>query len=275
VPVGAAGQPSAYEGLADDWDRGAGAIYQPLARALVAASPEALTGRLVLDVGTGTGAIADAAEVAGARVVAADRSHDMAAFGAGRRPSAVGDVLALPFRDGAFFAVVAGFVVNHVPPAAALAELARVVGPGGVVLASTWSGGPRDPVKAAVDGVLCGWGWEPPPWYRAMKAEIEPVSGDPARLAAAAEAAGLVEVRATGGSIDVGPVDPAVAVEYRLALPHVAPWFAGLSPEAGSEVRADARRALGRFGGWRPSIIVLVGRRPQSSRRPHRSSAGA
>ena len=53
---------------------------------------------------------------------------------------------------------MAGFVLNHLPPAPALAELARVVRPGGVVLASTWAGGPPDPVKSAIDGVLAPLG---------------------------------------------------------------------------------------------------------------------
>jgi SAM-dependent methyltransferase len=67
------------------------------------------------------------------------------------------DVLDLPFKDGAFDVALAGFLINHMPPGPALAELARVVGPGGVVLASTWATDGPDPVKAAIDtshGVL-------------------------------------------------------------------------------------------------------------------------
>jgi ubiquinone/menaquinone biosynthesis C-methylase UbiE len=63
----------------------------------------------------------------------------MVSYGSGRGwPAVVADVLALPLRDGVFDAAVAGFLLNHLPPAAALAELTRVVSPGGVVLASTW-----------------------------------------------------------------------------------------------------------------------------------------
>jgi SAM-dependent methyltransferase len=276
VVVGPESQHRAYDGLAAGWDRAAGPVYRPLALALVAASPAPLRGRPVLDVGSGTGAVAEAAEAAGAGVVTADLSNHMVAFGGSRWPAVVADVVALPFCDGSFFAALAGFVVNHVHPERALREMARVVGPGGVVLASTWTGGVSDPVKAAIDGVLARWGWVPPPWYQAMKADIEPISGDPARLASAAEEVGLVDVIATSRRVDLGSEDPEIAVEYRLALPHVVPWVSVLDPRTRADVRRDAVAALGVFPGrWCPSVIVLVGRRAQPRRRAQRSRAGA
>lgn len=154
---------TAYDGLAPEWDAAAGLVYRPLARSLVAASPVALAGCLVLDVGSGTGAVAQAAAARGARVVAVDRSTEMVSYGSAQGwPAVVADVLALPLRDGVCDAAAAGFLLNHLPPAAALAELARVVRPGGVVLASTWAGGQRDAAKAAIDAVVAAWGWVPP-----------------------------------------------------------------------------------------------------------------
>jgi SAM-dependent methyltransferase len=51
----------------------------------------------------------------------------------------VGDARALPFPDSRFDAVASGLVLNFVPePEAAVAELARVVTPGGVVGAYLW-----------------------------------------------------------------------------------------------------------------------------------------
>ena len=41
---------TAYDGLTREWDAPAGVVYRPLARSLVAASPVALAGCLVLDV---------------------------------------------------------------------------------------------------------------------------------------------------------------------------------------------------------------------------------
>lgn len=276
MAVGARDQHRAYEGLAARWDRGAGLVYRPLARALVASAPVPLSGRPAVDVGTGTGAVAEAAEGAGARIVTADRSHHMVAFGAGRWPSVVADVVALPFRDDSFFAALAGFVVNHVDPVAALTEMARVVSPGGVVLASTWAGGVSDPVKTAIDRVLARWGWTPPSWYLAMKAEIEPISGNPESLAFAAEEAGLVDVTAARRRDAIAVGDPDVAIDYRLSMPHVAPWVSLLDGGARADLHRDALAALGPFFDWHPATIVLVGRVDvQPTRRAQRSNAGA
>jgi SAM-dependent methyltransferase len=50
-----------------------------------------------------------------------------------------GDAERLPFADATFDAVVAGFVVNHLPcPEVALAEFARVLRPGGRVAVTVW-----------------------------------------------------------------------------------------------------------------------------------------
>jgi SAM-dependent methyltransferase len=201
----------------------------------------------------------------------------MVAFPAGRWPAVAADVVRLPFRDRVFDAALAGFVLNHLAPAAALREMVRVVRPGGVVLASTWEGGVVDPVKSAIDGVLAHWGWVPPAWYRAMKADVERVAGDPAHLASAAEGAGLVDVAATPRPEDVGVRDAKTVVDYRLAMPQVAPWATGLDVAARAELHRDAVAAvISHVDGWRPSMIVLTGRvATQASRRADRSSAGA
>jgi SAM-dependent methyltransferase len=57
----------------------------------------------------------------------------------GRARFAVGDAQALPLEAAAVDAAVSGLVLNFVPePARAVAELARVVRPGGVVAAYVW-----------------------------------------------------------------------------------------------------------------------------------------
>ncbi len=92
-------------------------------------------GDRVLDACCGTGDLAVAAERAGARVVGLDFSPAM--LERARRKSAgvewvEGDVLALPFEDGAFDAATVGFGIRNVAELDdGLAELARVVRPGG------------------------------------------------------------------------------------------------------------------------------------------------
>jgi len=268
---------TAYDGAAATWETGPGAVFRPLARLLVASSPTPLAGRLVLDVGSGTGSVAEAAQAAGARVVATDRSRAMVAVQAARRATLAADVIALPFRDGAFDAALAGFVLNHLAPGRALCEMARVLRPGGLVLASTWAGGAPDPVKSAIDEVLTRWGWVPPGWYREMMAEVLPVSGDAARLASAAERAGLLEVTATARAEDLGVRDPRTVVAYRLAVAQVGPWVATLDAAARVELTRAAVEAVTRLvGAWRPVMVVVSGRvAAQPRRRADRCNAGA
>jgi ubiquinone/menaquinone biosynthesis C-methylase UbiE len=261
---------TAYDGLAESWDRAAGLVYRPLARSLVAASPMALRGRLVVDAGSGTGAVAQAARAYGARVVAADRSLGMIVY-QHRGSAVVADVAALPFGDGVFHAALAGFLLNHVPAVPALTELARVVRLGGVVLASTWAVRRPDPVKAAIDTLITSWGWVPPAWYQQMKADLEPMSSDPDRMAAAARQAGLVDVSASVHHEELGMLDPRGVVAYRLAMPHVAPWVGELdTPSRVELIRQALVRVAPLVAGWRPAVVLLAGR---MGRQPRRRSA--
>jgi 2-polyprenyl-6-hydroxyphenyl methylase/3-demethylubiquinone-9 3-methyltransferase len=94
-----------------------------------------LHARLVLDAGCGGGLVARELAAAGATVVGLDRS--LGSLGVARRAvgaflPAQGRLERLPFADGAFDVVVAADVLEHVPDLpAAVAELARVLAPGG------------------------------------------------------------------------------------------------------------------------------------------------
>lgn len=99
-------------------------------------------GARVLDVGTGPGTVAALACARDAVVTAVDAEDSMVE--AARRNAPAADVRhgilpALDLADGAFDAVTANFVLNHVgDPPAALAELRRVTRPGGRIAFSVW-----------------------------------------------------------------------------------------------------------------------------------------
>jgi demethylmenaquinone methyltransferase/2-methoxy-6-polyprenyl-1,4-benzoquinol methylase len=92
-------------------------------------------GDRVLDACCGTGDLAVAARQAGATVTGLDFSEPMLERARKKDPSVEwvqGDLLQLPFEDGAFDAATVGFGVRNVDDLeAALGELRRVLRPGG------------------------------------------------------------------------------------------------------------------------------------------------
>jgi SAM-dependent methyltransferase len=93
-------------------------------------------------VACGPGHLAAGAAAKGAKAVGVDAAEGMVAVaraGYADIEFLRGDAERLPFGDASFDAVVAGFVVNHLPcPERALAEFVRVVRPGGRVAVTVW-----------------------------------------------------------------------------------------------------------------------------------------
>jgi len=107
--------------------------------------PHLRPGRTVLDCGCGAGSItADLARVTGpGTVVGVDRSEEQLARARERTPEGAvryvrADAAALPFPDDAFDVAFGHALLEHVPdPGRVLAEIARVVAPGGVVVVAS------------------------------------------------------------------------------------------------------------------------------------------
>lgn len=105
----------------------------------VAAAAE-VSPRRVLEVGCGWGELAEwLAKETGAEVVAVDLSERMVSLARERGVDArLGDVQELEFADGEFDCAVAAWMLYHVPDLdGAIAELARVLRPGGRLVAVT------------------------------------------------------------------------------------------------------------------------------------------
>lgn len=107
-----------------------------------------LAGRRVLEVGCGTGRLAAALAERGARVWGLDPSAEMLAearANAGKRVAfKEGRAETLPFKDGWFERAVLRLAVHLVDRPRALAELARVLRPGGRVVVATFAPGHFD-----------------------------------------------------------------------------------------------------------------------------------
>ena len=231
-----------YDAAAGDWasgQTGPGAMYAPLARSLVAAAPVPPAGRLVLDLGAGTGAAGRAALAAGARrVVAADLSEGM--LRRGRGTPVVADAVALPFRDGRFDLVLAAFCLNHLDRVEdGLAEARRV---GAAIAASAFAPGWTHPAKDAADGAIRSFGYRPPDWYTALAPGSR--ADDPESLAESAVAAGFTRVQVHTVSVPTALATPAELVSWRLGMANYAPFLRSLDPAGRAAARRAAERAV-------------------------------
>lgn len=151
-----------WAGRTEAYARGFGRLCAHPVPALLDAAGVA-AGTRVLDIGTGTGAAALAAGERGALVRAVDADAGMVAEARRRGVAAEVAVLpALPFGDGEFDAVLGNFVLNHVGrPRAALAELRRVLRPGGRLAVTLW-GARRGAGQDLLGRALAAGGAVPP-----------------------------------------------------------------------------------------------------------------
>ncbi|MGH3134270.1 MAG: class I SAM-dependent methyltransferase [Gaiellaceae bacterium] len=180
----------------------------------------------VLEVGPGPGELSERiAHDLGASIVAVDVSPRMVELTRARGIDAlIGDVQALPFADGEFDLVVAAWVLFH--PAdldRALAEIARVLRPGGRLVAATNSGHHLEELWELVGG-HASYSFSAENGERALRAhfdsvEIEPVEGW------------------------VTFADTASARDY-VASSIVCTHLAELVPELGAPLRARRRNAI-------------------------------
>jgi ubiquinone/menaquinone biosynthesis C-methylase UbiE len=164
---------AAYERMMGVWSRLTGDIFLDW----LAPRP----GLRWIDVGCGNGAFTEllAARCAPAAVLGIDPSDAQIAFARGRPSGRVaafqmGDAVALPFSENSFDAAIMALVIFFVSdPAKGVAEMVRVVQPGGLVSAYAWdvTGGglPAAPIHAEMR--VMGMTPSLPPSFEASRLE--------------------------------------------------------------------------------------------------------
>jgi demethylmenaquinone methyltransferase/2-methoxy-6-polyprenyl-1,4-benzoquinol methylase len=151
-----------FAGLPGRYDR-MGAVLSfgqdPRWRAALVSAIAPTPGQRVLDVATGTGLVAFALARRGAEVVGLDQSEDML-FGARAQQAALGPLRGgvsfvrgeaehLPFADDSFDALSFTYLLRYVDdPAQTMAELVRVLKPGGRIGMLEFAVPPPGPLRA-------------------------------------------------------------------------------------------------------------------------------
>jgi SAM-dependent methyltransferase len=198
-----------------------------------------------IDVGCGNGAFTELliARCAPAAVVGVDPSPQQLEYARGRSGVAAatfreGDAMALPVEADSVDAAVMALVIFFVPePAQGVAEMARVVRPGGLISAYAWDvyaeGLPIEPVRAALRAV----GAEPPLPPRADASRID-------ALQALWTGAGLQDVRTRVIEVERTFDNFDAYWDASLGVGSLRDALAALSDEARARVLATARAAL-------------------------------
>jgi len=131
-----------FDEVASDWDTMRIAYYDEGVIDLMATAVELGRSMTVADIGAGTGFVAAGVAPRVARVIAVDSSpemlaiarHNLATLNIDNVELVEGDIEALPLADDSVDAAFANMVLHHAQnPAAMLAEMARIVRPGGTV----------------------------------------------------------------------------------------------------------------------------------------------
>jgi len=201
-------------------------------------------GQRVLDVGCGPGALATelVARTGAANVAAVDPSASFVDAARTRLPGvdvrlASGEQL--PFEDGAFDAALSQLAVHFMSdPVRGIAEMARVVRPGGVVAACVWD-------HAGGNGPLAQF-WDA---ARSMDPSVADESNLPGvregHLANLFREAGLGDVESSVLSADLEhPTFDAWWQPFTEGVGPAGAYVVGLSPERQGELRERCRAAL-------------------------------
>jgi ubiquinone/menaquinone biosynthesis C-methylase UbiE len=200
-----------YDSVADAYERAWHSSFESVARDLVDLVAVA-SGEAVLDVGTGTGVVAAAAAGNARRGVLVGVDPSVTMLGLARAYAPLAPVAArspgLPFAAGGFDVVVANLVITHFERYdTALADMARVLRPGGRLGVTAWGSLDEEPVDDGQQRQFAGM------WRSiagrfvdldAAEGDIEPSIPweqwftDPARLRAALKGAGVGRVELHG-----------------------------------------------------------------------------
>lgn len=228
----------------------------------------------VLDVGTGSGLGARRCIPLCRIVVGLDFSRRMlrvaGEYGLGNLLQS--DIHNLALGSSTLDVALASFALNGTDPARSLAEIRRVLSPGGRLVMQEW--GAPDPLSELVSGTVADYaGDNPPPALASLRAAMEaPVPWDdldgPDDVAALVRHAGFSEVEMALERPSVRLPGAQAFVRYKLAWPERRAEIDAMPAEARRLCLADLQENLAAHAEvdgsliWQPEIIRIRAYRP-------------
>ena len=212
--------------------------------------PQAGEGRTVLDVASGAGTLlpvlrpvaGDADD--GGRLIALDYSAGMLALADPTVPRVQADAAALPLADACADVGVYAFVLFLLPDArGAVAEAARVLRPGGWLLAATWGSQLDTAADVVVREEIDEAGAPPFPGLP----RSDELTDSPDRMRALLEPAGFTDVSTTTRPLDAR-FDSVSALAMRTGSGNLGWRYSRLTPHAQAQVRDRATARLATLG---------------------------
>jgi len=130
-----------FDKVADQWDTMRKAFFSETVREKAMSAAGVLPGKLVADIGAGTGFITEGLLQKGLKVIAVDQSEEMIhqmknKFGeVPMIDYRIGDAGAIPIEDGRVDYAFANMFLHHMEdPQSAIKEMARILKPGGILV---------------------------------------------------------------------------------------------------------------------------------------------
>jgi len=212
--------------------------------------PQDGEGRTVLDVAAGAGTLLPALRplcgdsAAGGRLVALDYSAGMLALSDPSVPRVQADAASLPLRDECADVAMYSFVLFLLPDArAAVAEAARVLRPGGCLLAATWGNQVGTGGDDVVEEEVAAAGAPPSPDLP----RSDELTDTPDRMRELLEPAGFTDITTTARPLNA-QFDAATTLAMRTGSGNLGWRYRQLPPSAQARVRDRVTARLATLG---------------------------
>lgn len=273
---------AAYDSLAPTYERLLVPLFRPIAKRMLQ-QVDLRPGWNVLDAGTGTGLVAllGAPRVGKTgKIIGVDASEGMLSiarqkaerFGFSQCEFRIGDLNALDFPDATFNACLSQFALHHTVLEQSLAEMVRVLAPGGMLVIQEWARESSQLHQVVYDMMAEYRTAQPGDWVTALRANSERTHvfrqrfGTSEAMQTTVAAHGMKGVEAFEEHFPVRVASADSFIEMATASPLLHAELTAMTADQRVHFLDDARSALEKLQTangfeWTYHVVCVVGRK--------------